>query len=231
MILGDFLKALAQMGDRRFWGVIVKGVGLSALLLAGIYAAFVTVIQYFTPDAITLPWIGPVTGFETLLGWASLGLMVLLSVFLMVPVAAAFAGIFADDVADAVEARHYPSLPPAPGQRIGDSLVGAANFLGLVIAFNALALFVYPFLGPAAPLLFWALNGDLLGREYFAAVASRRIGRVAAAELRKRHRLAIWAAGALMAAPLSIPLVNLIIPVLGAATFTHLFHRLHRITA
>jgi len=31
-----------------------------------------------------------------------------------------------------------------------------------------------------------------------------------------------------MALPLSIPLVNLLIPILGAATFTHLFHRLHR---
>ena len=29
-----------------------------------------------------------------------------------------------------------------------------------------------------------------------------------------------------MAAPLSIPLVNLLVPVLGVATFTHLFHRL-----
>ena len=33
MILGDFLKALAQMGDRRFWGVIAKGMGLATLLL------------------------------------------------------------------------------------------------------------------------------------------------------------------------------------------------------
>ena len=37
----------------------------------------------------------------------------------------------------------------------------------------------------------------------------------------------IWLAGTLMAAPLSIPLVNLlVIPVLGVATFTHIFHRL-----
>ena len=26
--------------------------------------------------------------------------------------------------------------------------------------------------------------------------------------------------------PLSIPLVNLVIPILGAATFTHIFHKL-----
>ncbi len=29
-----------------------------------------------------------------------------------------------------------------------------------------------------------------------------------------------------MAVPLTIPLVNLTVPILGAATFTHLFHRL-----
>jgi uncharacterized protein involved in cysteine biosynthesis len=28
--------------------------------------------------------------------------------------------------------------------------------------------------------------------------------------------------------PLSVPLVNLVIPVIGAAVFTHLFHRLTR---
>jgi len=39
--------------------------------------------------------------------------------------------------------------------------------------------------------------------------------------------LQIWIAGTLMAAPLSIPLVNLLIPLLGAATFTHMFHRLN----
>ena len=45
-----------------------------------------------------------------------------------------------------------------------------------------------------------------------------------------RSRL-VALAGALMAAPLSIPLVNLVIPVIGAATFTHMFHRLSRLSA
>jgi len=45
--------------------------------------------------------------------------------------------------------------------------------------------------------------------------------------LRKRHWLRVWAAGTLMAIPLSIPLVNLLIPILGVATFTHQFHRLN----
>jgi len=56
----------------------------------------------------------------------------------------------------------------------------------------------------------------------------RRLGRKGAKALRARHPLQIWVAGTLMAAPLSVPILNLLIPVLGAATFTHLFHRLNR---
>jgi CysZ protein len=66
----------------------------------------------------------------------------------------------------------------------------------------------------------------LLGREYFTLVAQRRLPGPEVAALRRRNRLAIWAAGVLMAVPLTLPLANLVVPVLGAATFTHLFHRL-----
>ena len=78
-----------------------------------------------------------------------------------------------------------------------------------------------------APLIFWGLNGFLLGREYFQLVALRRLGREGAEQMRQEHGFQIWMAGALMAIPLTIPLLNLLIPVLGAATFTHLFHRLN----
>ncbi len=44
------------------------------------------------------------------------------------------------------------------------------------------------------------------------------------------RRPLIMLAGALMAIPLTIPLVGLFIPILGAATFTHLYHRLARTT-
>lgn len=231
MILGDFLKAVSQMGDRRFWVVIAKGVGLAALLLAAIYAAFVATLPYFVPDTITLPWIGTFSGVDAMVGWASLGLLILMSIVLMVPVAAAFAGVFADDVADAVEARHYGYLIPAPPPSLGDSLVSSVNFLGLVIAVNAVALILYLFSGPFAPLVFWAVNGYLLGREYFLSIATRRLGKDGAHALCKKYGGRIWLAGALMAAPLSIPLINLVIPVLGAATFTHMFHRLARLSA
>ncbi len=96
----------------------------------------------------------------------------------------------------------------------------------LYIVDNLVALVLYFFVGPFGPLLFWAVNGYLLGREYFETVATRRIGRQGAVALRRANAGTVWLAGALMAAPLSLPLVNLFVPVLGVATFTHIFHRL-----
>jgi uncharacterized protein involved in cysteine biosynthesis len=226
VILTAFLKALGQLGDRRFRRVVFLGVLLALALLVGVYAAFLQLMWWATPDQVEIPFVGPVTGIDTLLGWASLLVMLGLSVFLMVPVAAAFTGLFLEDVADAVEDRHYPHLPPAVPLSWTEALRQSVNFLGLVLAVNAVALFLYPMVGPAVPLLFWVVNGFLLGREYFTLVALRRISIDEARALRRRNGLRLWIAGTLMAAPLSIPILSLVIPVLGVATFTHLFHRM-----
>lgn len=227
MILGDFLKALGQLHDRRFLRVVALGVLLSLALLAGVYGVVAGLIGWLVPATFTLPWLGEITWVGELLSWGSLLLMLGLSVFLMVPVASAFTGIFLDDVAGAVEARHYPGLPPARPLPWGEAMADSLRFLGVILAANLLALLLYVLSGPFAPLVFWTVNGYLLGREYFQMAAMRRIGREGAAALRRGHRGQIFAAGLLMAAPLSLPLVNLVVPVLGAATFTHLFHRLN----
>jgi uncharacterized protein involved in cysteine biosynthesis len=226
MILRSFLKALGQVGDRRFRRVLLLGIGLSFLLLVGLYALFLGAIQWLTPETFTIPFVGEVGGLDTLLSWGSLILMIGLSVFLMVPVASAFSGLFLEDVAAAVEDRHYPELPPARPVPVLEALADSLSLFGTIVVVNLLALFFYPFAGPLVPIVFWAVNGFLLGREYFTLVAMRRIGRQGARALRARHAGTIWLAGTLMAAPLSVPIVNLAVPVLGVATFTHLFHRL-----
>ncbi len=226
MIFVDFIKAVGQIGDRRFRRVMFLGVLLALALLGACYAGFLWLLESWTPGSVDIPFIGPVGGIGTLLSWGSFLLMIGLSVFLMVPVASVFSGLFLEDVAQAVEDRHYPWLPLARTVRLGETLIDTANFLGLLIAVNALALVGYAFAGPFIAVVFWAVNGFLLGREYFTLVALRRLPREEVKALRARHPLQIWYAGVLMTAPLSFPLLNLIIPVLGVATFTHLFHRL-----
>lgn len=224
MIFDDFFKALGQIGDPKFRSVLLRGIGLTVLLLAGITWG----IQLLLPDSVSLPWFGEIAWLSTLLSGFGLFAMIGLSVFLMVPVASAFTGLFLDQITDAVEAKHYPHLAPAKGTPIGDALMDSLAFLGLLVVVNLMALAIYLLSTMLAPVIFWIVNGFMLGREYFQMVAMRRLGRKGAKVLRRRHFGQIWLAGILMVVPLSVPILNLIVPVLGVATFTHLFHRLNR---
>ena len=226
LILSSFVKALRQLGDRRLSRVLWWGIGLALILLALASAGVQALLLWWAGDGLTLPWIGEVTWIATLAGWSGPIVMILLSVVLMVPVASAMSGLFLDRVADAVEARHYPQAGPGQDIPLLEALRDSIGFLGVMIAANIVALLLYLIFSPVALFIFWGLNGFLLGREYFTLVAIRHLGRAGAAQMRKRHGSTVWLAGVLMAMPLSIPLINLAVPVLGAATFTHVFHGL-----
>ena len=224
MIFSSIAAAISQLSDTRFRVVLIKGVGLTFGLLAAAYAIIFFAIQWLLPDSFSLPFIGEITFVDTLLSWASVVLMLGLSVFLMVPVASAFTGLFLDDVADAVEDRHYPGLAAAPRVGLPEGLREGLSFLLVLIIANIAALVLY--FTPLAPFVFYGLNGFLLGREYFRLIAVRRVGRAGAKKAFRANIITIWAAGALMAVPLTIPVLNLLVPVVGAAAFTHLYHRL-----
>ncbi len=226
MIAEAVARAIGQLGDPRFRRVLLLGVGLTLALLFAATVAFVWIVAWVVPETFALPWIGEIAWVDDALSWAVVPLMLVLSVFLMVPVASAFTGLFLEDVTDAVEARHYPDLGPAPKVPFGTALRDSAGFLGVIVAANLAALVPYLLFAPLAPVIFVALNGYLLGREYFQLVAMRRLGRDGARAARKRSAGTIWLAGAVMALPLAVPVVNLLVPVIGAAAFTHLFHRL-----
>jgi uncharacterized protein involved in cysteine biosynthesis len=228
MILASFLKATAQLPDPRFRSVLWRGIGLTIALLIGLYAGLLWLIEWLTAAPITLPGVGEVTWIGDLLSWGSLGLIIVMSIFLMVPVASAITSLFLDEVAQAVEDKHFPTLPAVPHVTFWDGLRDSVNFMGVLIVANLFAFILYGLFPFAALFIFYALNGFLLGREYFTLAAMRRVGRVRAKELRKEHQAKIWLAGCLMAVPLSFPLINLVIPILGAATFTHLYHAVSR---
>lgn len=224
MIFNAFFKALGQIGDPRFRKVLFLGIGLTFALLVAAYAGFLILINWLVGPEATLPVLGEVTWLNDLLGFSSFFFMIILSMFLMVPVASAITSMFLDEVAQAVEDKHYPHLGKAQKVPFWDAVRDSVNFLGVLIGANILALILYAFFPPLAPFIFWGLNGFLLGREYFTLAAMRRLGRPGARKLRSRHSGKIWIAGTLMAIPLSVPLLNLVIPILGAATFTHIFH-------
>ncbi|MDX1743435.1 MAG: EI24 domain-containing protein [Ruegeria sp.] len=226
MILNAFFAALGQISDPRFRAVLLRGVGLTIALLILACAGAIWLINRLSGDEIALPWIGTVPWLNDVLNYSGIFVVLILPIFLMVPVASAITSMFLEEVAQAVEDKHYPTLPAVPGIPFSEGLRDAIGFMGVLIVANLLALILYAIFTPLAPFIFWAMNGFLLGREYFTLAAMRRVGRESARKLRAKHSTTIWMAGTLMAIPLSVPLVNLLIPILGAATFTHLYHKL-----
>ncbi len=225
-LIADFGRALGQMADPRFLGVLIRALLVTVAGLALVFWGAMLALGWLMPATVTLPWIGTVGFVDDLVSWAAVGVMIALSVVLMTPVAAGVVGFFLDEVAAAVEARHYPGLPPVLALGLSQQLVDSLRFMALVIAVNIGALIIYVIAPPLAPVVFVLVNGFLLGREYFQLVAMRRLGPEGARALARRHFWRIWLAGTLMAAPLTIPLLNLVIPILGVAVFTHQYHRL-----
>ncbi len=226
MIFVHIARAIGQLGDPRFRKVLAKGIGLTIAGLMALTWLAVTLVGWLMPETVMLPWIGEVGFLDDVAGWAAVATMLVLSVFLMVPVAALVVGFFLEDIAAAVEARHYPHLPPVADLPLSVQIRDGAGFLGIVAVANILAFAAYLALPPLAPFIFWGMNGYLLGREYFGLVALRRLGPEGAAVMRRKYMARIWLAGTLMAVPLTIPVVNLLVPVLGVAVFTHQFHGL-----
>lgn len=226
-MFADLGRAVSQMmSDGRFMRVLLWSVLLTILALAAVFWVMMILLGWVLPSTFILPFIGEVSFVDNLVSWAAVGVMLALSVVLMVPAAAVVVGFFLDSIVSAVEARYYPGLPVIENVSIGQQVIDSLRFFGLVVVANLLALVIYLLVAPLAPFIFWVVNGYLLGREYFTLVAMRRLGPDGARRLWKRNLAQIWLAGTAMTIPLSVPLLNLIVPVLGVAVFTHRFHRM-----
>ena len=104
-------------------------------------------------------------------------------------------------------------------------IAGSFEILSVSSAANLIALAAYLAVPPLAPVIFLAMNGYLIGREYFTLCAERRVSKDDTDSIRRRNRIAIWLEGSAVAFLLSIPILNLVVPLVGIAAFTHAFHR------
>lgn len=206
----------------RIFGLVLRGVALTIALFIALQIGAFWAIRLLAPESFSLPFWGEVT-LGPALSWGSLALFPLLGFFLMAPVAAAFAGLFSGQVADRVEAIHYPAAIGTEPDFL-DGLLESLAVMGAVLVVGLASLALTPFLGPLAPVLFYAANGWLLGREFFQMAARRHFSDAEATRLRKARGLAITTLGVLVAFALTVPLVNIAVPVLAVASFTHLFH-------
>ena len=99
-------------------------------------------------------------------------------------------------------------------------LILSLSAIGLnLLALPLLAVLV--FIPPLNLVVFYGLNGYLLGREYYELVALRRMDLRQAGALRHRYAVPIFLAGVLITFFSTVPFLNLLTPVLATAFMVH----------
>jgi CysZ protein len=221
VMISALRRTFTDLFDPRLTWTLIKAVVLSVLAYAAVWAlAWWLIMQSRWADAAWLD--------HTLRALGGLGVMVV-SLLLFPSVFVVLQSLFLDGVADKIEARHYPGMGAARGTSFRDGLFVAIKVMVLLIAVNLLMLPVYIlgsiFLG-AGMALYYAVNGWLCGREYFAQVALRRTTRAEVKRWVSRNRGTIWLAGTLITLLGTVPLLNLAAPVIGCALMVHVARRL-----
>ena len=134
---------------------------------------------------------------------------------------------FADEIVAAVEAKHYPSHAASVRkvpvrEELGHALRSALRALGINLLALPFALMLL-ITGIGTAVLFWAVNAWLLGRELQDMVWLRhRLDPSHNPPLSGAQRFAL---GGAVAAIMFVPFLNLLAPVIGAASATHMVHR------
>ena len=238
-MIAALTKAVGQIGDPRIRGTIVVSTLAALVILAALSAVSAWLLLWGGDSLSAWLFAGDEDSFwqrllEWLLGAVAIAAVIFASFLLFPSTVGIVVGVMLERVAGAVEARHYPGLPPARDQPVMEAVRGALGFAGVTIAINLLALPLYlalSFLPPLNFFVFYMVNAYLLGREYFEMVAVRRLEMKAATQLRRRSRGRVFLAGVVIAILLTIPLVNILTPVVATAFMVHVFEALRGRTA
>lgn len=210
------LRAVSQLNDPVFLGVVWRSVVLSLAAFLALLAGSVWLSQDLVGQS---GWLGWAAGA---LGGIGAGLLAL---WLFVPAALLIATLFIDRVAAAVEGRFFPHLPQASGAPLSVQAWDGVALGAQVLGMQVLALLLAILLPGVGLLLGWLITGWAIGRGLFVAVAMRRMSRPDALRLYGRQRLAVLAPGVALAFAGTVPLLNLLVPVVGTAAMVHLLHR------
>ncbi|HEX4693248.1 EI24 domain-containing protein [Sphingomonas sp.] len=223
MIRALFL-SLGDLADPAILRIFAKSIAATLVVFVALGAGLWFATRWLVIDQLdwgeTAGTLAAISGFLAMLlfGWV-----------LFRAIAIAVIWLFGDEIVVAVERRHYPAALASPrgvsrprSLALGLRSAGRAMIVNVALAPLYVVLLVTGF---GTPLLFYASNGWLLGADLGEMVAARHMTQVEMKAWYRATRWTRWDLGVLVAALLSVPLVNLIAPILGVAVATHLFHR------
>jgi uncharacterized protein involved in cysteine biosynthesis len=226
------IKALSQILSPPMRSILWRSIGLALVLITVLAIGLQRLLSWlatygegwaeaalgpnFHATLNVLSWIVSIAaGFGVVVG----------GIFLMPAITSLIAGFFVDDVADLVEREYYPA------EQGGVALpITIATIEGIKIALLTLMIYLialpFVFVAGAGFLVFFIATAWLLGKQYFELAAMRFRPPVEAKLMRRDNAATVFTAGALIAAFVSIPVVNLATPLFGMALMVHMHKRL-----
>ena len=211
-----FELAIRQLGDPRLRAVIWQSLSLSLALQVAIGALAWWGLQRYAH--FDIGWV------NTVIRWLGGAAVVVLALMLFPASFGIVISIFLEYIADVVEARHYPQLGKARGIPVWTGIWTGVVFLVAVVALNLVMLPLYIaaiFIAGLGAVLFYAVNGWLTGRMYYELVALRRLDPADVRAWRRANSGVLWLTGIVIVFLGTIPILNLIVPVLGVAAMVH----------
>ena len=196
-----FELAVRQLGDPRLRVIIWQSLLLSLVLQIAIGVLAWWLLQSFATFQWgwlneTIRWLGggAVTVLALMLFPASFGIVI---------------SIFLEKIADIVESEHYPQLGKARGIPVWTGIQSGIVFLLTLVALNLVLLPFYLvalFIAGLGAVLFYGANG------WLTEVKARR----------KANLGVLWLTGIVLVFLGTVPILNLIVPVLGVAAMVHI---------
>jgi CysZ protein len=211
-----FELAVRQLGDPKLRVIIWQSLLLSLVLQIAIGVVAWWALQSFA----TFQW----NWVNETIRWLGGGAVTVLALMLFPASFGIVISIFLEKIADIVEAEHYPQLGKARGIPLWIGIRSGIAFLLILIALNLVLLPFYLvalFIAGLGAALFYGANGWLTGREYYEQVALRRLDPAEVKAWRKANGGVLWLTGIAIVFLGTVPILNLIVPVLGVATMVH----------
>ena len=231
-MLDAAVKALSQILSPPMRSILWRSIGLALVLITVLAIGLQRLLSWLATngEGWAEAMLGP--GFHStlnILSWgvsiaAGLG-VVLGGIFLMPAITSLIAGFFVDDVADFVEREYYPAEQPGVALPITIATIEGIKIALLTLLVYLVAL-PFVFVAGAGFLVFFIATAWLLGKQYFELAAMRFRAPAEAKLMRKDNAATVFMAGALIAAFVSIPVVNLATPLFGMALMVHMHKRL-----
>lgn len=218
-MFSELKNALKDVFSNKIRGLIFWSVLLALTVLAVLFFGFVYAMSFF--ELTDMPIIQKTV---EILGYV---LFFIMSLMLFPAVVTLISGFFIDSVTNRLATKNnIHNLRNVP---LSESLAesGMLAFKGALLSGTLIPVTLIFGLIPIANflpvILYYVMNGRLLAREYFFAIALRYMEKPAAEDLFNRYRSYWNEAGVMIAVLMTVPLLNTVAPLVAMAFMQRLF--------